>query len=46
MKESLHIRLDTELTARVRAYATKRGISLAAAIAVLLTDALTTTEDS
>jgi hypothetical protein len=36
MKEDVHIRVDEVLMRGVRAYAQQRGISLAAAVSVLL----------
>jgi predicted DNA binding CopG/RHH family protein len=40
MKEDIHVRLSEDLMRSVRAYATSRGISLAAAVSVLLRRAL------
>ena len=40
MKEDLHIRVSEDIAQRVRAYAEQRGISLAAAVSVLLQRAL------
>ena len=40
MKEDIHIRLDASLAEAVRTYAHGRGISLAAAVSVLLAKAL------
>lgn len=40
VKEDIHIRVSEDLMRDVRAYAASHGISLAAAISVLLTRAL------
>jgi antitoxin component of RelBE/YafQ-DinJ toxin-antitoxin module len=40
MKEDIHVRVDEKVTARVRAWAGRRGLTLAAAITVLLDKAL------
>jgi predicted HicB family RNase H-like nuclease len=40
MKEDVHVRVSEELMRQVRAYAARRGISLAAAVSVLLRLAL------
>lgn len=40
MKEDVHVRVSTDVMRRVRAYADGRGISLAAAVSVLLQQAL------
>jgi hypothetical protein len=36
MKEDIHIRVSAEVMSRVRAYAGRRGISLAAAATILM----------
>jgi hypothetical protein len=40
MKEDIHIRVSADLMRQVRSYAKQRGISLAAAVSVLLQYAL------
>jgi hypothetical protein len=40
MKEDVHVRISEELMRQVRAYADRRGLSLAAAVSVLLDIAL------
>jgi plasmid stability protein len=40
MKEDIHIRVDEDVMRGVRAYAASHGISLAAAVSVLLRHAL------
>jgi hypothetical protein len=40
MKEDVHIRISSDVMFRVRAYAERHGISLAAAVSVLLSQAL------
>lgn len=40
MKEDVHVRIDADLMQRVRDYATANGVSLAAAVSILLTRAL------
>jgi plasmid stability protein len=40
MKEDIHIRVDEDLMNEVRAYAASHGVSLAAAVSVLLRQAL------
>jgi len=46
MKEDIHIRVDEALMRGVRAYAESRGVSLAAAISILLRRALTEEDPS
>jgi hypothetical protein len=40
MKEDIHIRIDEDVMSAVRAYAASHGVSLAAAVSVLLRQAL------
>lgn len=40
MKEDIHVRISEEIMRGVRAYADMRGVSLAAAISILLRRAL------
>jgi len=40
MKEDIHIRIDEDVMSAVRAYAARHGVSLAAAVSVLLSRAL------
>ena len=40
MKEDIHVKVDTDVMRDVRAYAASHGISLAAAVSVLLRQAL------
>jgi len=40
MKEDVHIRVDEDVMREVRAYAGNHGVSLAAAVSVLLRQAL------
>jgi predicted HicB family RNase H-like nuclease len=40
VKEDLHLRIEEEVMRPVREYATANGISLAAAVSILLTRAL------
>jgi hypothetical protein len=40
MKEDIHVRIEEDIAATVRAYAARNGISLAAAISLLLRRAL------
>lgn len=40
MKEDIHIRIEAGVMRQVRAYAEQQGISLAAAVSVLLSAAL------
>ena len=40
MKEDIHIRIDEDVMRGVRSYATSNGVSLAAAVSVLLRQAL------
>ena len=45
MKEDIHIRIDEDVMSAVRAYATSHGVSLAAAVSVLLRQALSDGRD-
>jgi len=40
VKEDIHVRIDQDITDAVRAYASSHGISLAAAVSILLRRAL------
>lgn len=40
MKEDIHVKIDTDVMRGVRAYASAHGVSLAAAVSVLLSQAL------
>jgi hypothetical protein len=46
MKEDIHVRIETDIADDVRAYAATHGISLAAAVSLLLRRALTEKEQS
>jgi hypothetical protein len=45
MKEDVHVRIDEDVMKAVRAYAEWRGISLAAAMSVLLRESLILTRE-
>lgn len=40
MKDDIHVRVDSDITAGVREFASRHGISLAAAVSLLLRRAL------
>jgi len=40
MKDDIHVRIEQDITDSVRAYAARNGISLAAAVSLLLRHAL------
>jgi hypothetical protein len=46
MKEDIHVRIEKDITDNVRAYADRNGISLAAAVSLLLRRALEQEEPS
>ena len=45
MKEDVHVRIDEDVMRAVRAYADARGISLAAAVSILLRESLILTRE-
>jgi len=45
MKEDVHVRIDEDVMQGVRAYAKARGISVAAAMSVLLRESLILTRE-